>query len=205
MPVNDDPADLVEAVFHLMGRALPRDYAQPLQHALAAALPWLCRDAGVGILPLRLVPGSDTLALLSQRTRLILRVHANRMDALQALNGQVLEVAGHHLALGAVHLRTLQPHATLYAHRVAASSVDEVGFMQQVNDELARMAIAGERVCGKCQRLRLAEQDIPTFSLLVHGLAADQSLRLQQQGVGAHRLLGCGIFVPHKSAAAVGG
>jgi CRISPR-associated protein Cas6 len=195
---------LVEAVFPLEGKALPRDHAQALQHALAEQLPWLRNDAGAGIHPLKLVSGPESLALLSQRTRLILRVDANRLDELKALCGVELDVSGHALRLGAVHLRALQPLATLYAYRVAAVSADESEFMQAMEAELTALAIAGERVCGKRHSLRVDGLDMTTFSMMLHGLAPEQSLRLQQHGLGPHRLLGCGLFVPHKSAAAVG-
>ena len=195
---------LVEAVFPLEGKALPRDHAQALQHALAEQLPWLRSDAGAGIHPLKLVLGPESLALLSQRTRLILRVDANRLDELKALCGVELDVSGHALRLGAVHLRALQPLATLYAYRVAAVSADESEFMQAMEAELTALAIAGERVCGKRHSLRVDGLEMTTFSMMLHGLVAEQSLRLQQHGLGNHRLLGCGLFVPHKSAAAVG-
>jgi hypothetical protein len=42
------------------------------------------------------------------------------------------------------------------------------------------------------------------FSLMLDGLSAAHALRLLETGMGPHRLLGCGVFVPHKSAAAVG-
>jgi len=195
---------VVEAVFPLEGKALPRDHAQALLHALAEQLPWLHEDAGAGVHPLRLVSGPESLALLSQRTRLILRVRANRLDELKALVGVQLDVAGHVLRLGAVHLRALQPLATLYAYRIAASSADESAFMQAMEAELAALAIAGQRVCGKRQSMRVDGREMTTFSMMLHGLAPEQSLRLQQHGLGPHRLLGCGLFVPHKSAAAVG-
>ena len=202
MTANHDA--LVEAVFPLEGKALARDHAQALQHALAEQLPWLRSDAGAGIHPLKLVSGPESLALLSQRTRLILRVDANRLDELKALCGVELDVSGHALRLGAVHLRALQPLATLYAYRVAAVSADESEFMQAMEAELTELAIAGERVCGKRHSLRVDGLDMTTFSMMLHGLVPEQSLRLQQHGLGPHRLLGCGLFVPHKSAAAVG-
>ena len=202
MTANHDA--LVEAVFPLEGKALPRDHAQALQHALAEQLPWLRSDAGAGIHPLKLVSGPESLALLSQRTRLILRVDANRLDELKALCGVELDVSGHALRLGAVHLRALQPLATLYAYRVAAVGADESEFMQAMEAELTELAIAGERVCGKRHSLRVDGLDMTTFSMMLHGLVPEQSLRLQQHGLGPHRLLGCGLFVPHKSAAAVG-
>lgn len=195
---------VVEAVCPLEGKALPRDNAQALKHALVANLPWLEEDAGAGIHPLKLVSGPESLAMLSQRTRLILRVHANRLDELNALAGVQLDVAGHALLLGRVHLRALQPLATLYAYRVAAESDDETHFMSAMEAELTALAITGERVCGKRQSLRRDGQEMTIFSMMLHGLVPEQSLRLQQHGLGPHRLLGCGLFVPHKSAAAVG-
>ena len=44
---------------------------------------------------------------------------------------------------------------------------------------------------------------LPT--LVLHGLSTADSLLAQQRGVGLLRKLGCGVFVPHKSIAAVGG
>ena len=195
---------LVEAAFPLEGKALPRDHAQALQHALDEKLPWLRSDVGSGIHPLKLVSGPESPALLSQRTRLILRVNANRLVELKTVVGVPLDVAGHALRLGEVHLRALQPLATLYAYRVAASSANESEFMQAIEAELAGLAIAGERVCGKRQSLRVDGREMTTFSMMLHGLVPEQSLRLQQYGLGPYRLLGCGLFVPHKSAAAVG-
>ncbi len=203
-PSEADHDTGVEAIFSLEGKALPRDHAQALMRALVEHLPWLVEDAGAGIHPLKLVSGPESLAMLSRRTRLILRVHAKRLDELNALAGVQLDVAGHALRLGTVHLRPLQPLATLYAYRVAAASDDERQFMAAMEAELTALAISGERVCGKRQSLRLDGQHMTTFSMMLHGLAPEQSLRLQQHGLGPHRLLGCGMFVPHKSAAAVG-
>ena len=194
----------VDVVFPLDGLALPRDHAQALQQALCAQLPWLGAEPRAGIHPIKVVQGNEDQALLSRRVRLLLRVGAGRVDELMALAGIELGVAGHRLRLGAPHLRELQPHATLYAYRVAADSADEMTFMAAVSRELAQLAIGGERVCGKRQRMVVMGRALDTFSLMLHALPPEQSLRLQQLGLGPHRLFGCGIFVPHKSAAAVG-
>lgn len=193
-----------DVVFPLEGAFLPREHARALQQALCAIWPWLNTDPGAGIHPVKLVPGSAAPALLSRRARLLLRVGSRRMDELMALAGFELAVAGHALRLGAPHLHDLQPHRTLYAYRVAADSADEVAFMATVNAELAELDIGGERVCGKHQIMVVDGQPMDTFSLMVHALPPEQSLRLQKAGLRSHRLMGCGIFVPHKSAAAVG-
>ncbi|MDO9112609.1 MAG: type I-MYXAN CRISPR-associated protein Cas6/Cmx6 [Polaromonas sp.] len=193
----------VDAAFPIQGQTLPRDHAQALQQGLCAQFPWLDTDPVAGIHPLKVVQGSDEQALLSRRTCLLLRVGAERADELLALAGLDLTVGAHLLRLGRPHLRELLPHSTLYAYRVAAGSADEMTFMAAVDRELAELAIGGERVCGKRQRVLASGRVLDTFSLMLHALPPEQSLRLQQHGLGPHRLLGCGIFVPHRSAAAV--
>lgn len=198
------PVTAVDVVFALDAQALAREHALALQQALCAQWPWLSVDAGAGIHPIKVVPGNEATALLSRRARLLLRVGADRVDELLAWSGPDLVVAGHRLRLGAAHVRELQPHATLYAYKVAAVSADEVSFMAALAPELAQLGIGGEPVCGKRQSMAVAGGVQPTFSMMLHQLSPQQSLRLQQVGLGPQRLLGCGLFVPHKSAAAVG-
>ncbi len=195
--------ELVDAVFPLHGHAVLRDHAQALREALCVLWPWLETDAMAGIHPLRLVPGNEDLALLSQRTRLLLRVRAQRMDELAAPAGLDLNLQGHALQLGAPHQRALQTHSAMYAYRVASDSADELVFMAGVEHALAALGITAARVCGRHQRMGVQGRMLDMFSLMVHELAPQDALLLQQAGLGPHRLLGCGVFVPHKSAAAV--
>ena len=197
------PPSVVDVVFPVLGHSLLRDHGQALQQALCAQWPWLNADTHAGIHPIKLVPGSEPIALLSRRSTLLLRVSRQRADELMALPGLNLSVSGHPFDLGTPHLRELIPHATLYAYKVAASSADEIDFMAAVSLALTELAIGGERVCGKRHHMACSSGELNTFSLMLHALPPEQSVRLQQHGIGPHRLLGCGIFVPHKSAAAV--
>jgi len=194
---------VIDAVFPLKGQTLPRDHAQPLRQLLCSRWPWLDTDVLAGVHPVKVVHGNDDQALLSQRARLVLRIAASHADELLALTPMELNVAGHRVELGRPHLRQLQAHSTLYAYKVAVGNGDETTFMVEIERELKDLEIGGERVCGKRQRMTVAGALLDTFSLMLHALPAHQSLRLQQHGLGPHRLLGCGIFVAHKSAAAV--
>jgi hypothetical protein len=62
-------------------------------------------------------------------------------------------------------------------------------------------AIAKRFVCGRMSQLAADGGVIRGGSVVVHGLAAPDSLRLQRVGLGPHRALGCGLFVPHKAIA----
>ena len=195
--------DVVDVLFPLQGHAVARDHAQALRQAVVQLWPWLEHEPLAAIHPLKLVPGTEALGLLSRRARLALRVQADRMDELAAASGLQLEVQGQRLLLGEPQLRDLRPHSAMYAYRVAADGPDEAAFMARVGRELDRLGIAAARVCGKHQRLQLQDGPLDAFSLLLHEMTLQDALQLQQQGLGEHRLFGCGVFVPHKSAAAV--
>jgi len=198
-----EPCPTVDLIFPLSGRFLPRDHAQVLKDALCSAWPWLEAEPLAGVQGIKLVPGLEPQAMLSGRAKLLLRLSRERANALISGTAIDLQVAGHALRLDVPHVRELVPHTTLYAYHVAAADADEVAFMAEVTRALSALGVGGERVCGKRQQLALTNGTVTTFSLMLHGLAPEPSLHLQQHGIGAHRLLGCGIFIPHKSAAAV--
>lgn len=195
---------MVDVAFALAGTHLPRDHGLALFRALVEQIPWLAEDPLAGVHAVKVVPGYGARGLLSQRARLLLRVPGARVEALAPLTGCTLSVAGCGLRLGEPRPRELLPHGTLFAPVVAAESADEVVFMQAVAGTLRALQIDAHSVCGRRRQIGTAEGPITGFSLMLHGLSAADSLRVQCAGVGPHRLLGCGIFVPHRSAAAVG-
>lgn len=195
-------ATMIEISFALQGDPLPRDHRFALADALERALPGFAGLQGAGVHRLNLVHSDGGDALLSRRTRLRLRVPRERADATCALAGAELAVAGRRLTVGPAQRRELVQHRTLYAHIVAADDGDELAFMRSVQDELTRLGVRCRPICGLRQTLESGR--LAGFSLMLDALAPDQSLTVLEAGVGAHRRLGCGLFVGHKSAAAVG-
>lgn len=196
------PADMIDLAFAITGGRLPVEHREALADAIDAALPWLALTPDVGVHPLRLARGG-TEPLLSARTRLTLRLPRTRAEQAAALAGRELAVGAGRLRLGDAHSRELLPWGTLYAHCVAAiDGDDELGFQRAVQAELGALGVTGRVICGLARRR--ADGAIDGYGVMVDGLSADASLALQQHGIGAGRRFGCGLFVPHKSAAAVG-
>ena len=204
-PIADGSAvsTMLDMVFPLHGHALEADPALDLQHVLLQACPFLQTDALSGIHPVRLVPSGE-VALLSQRSRLLLRVRSERKRQLADLSGRELKVGAHVLVLGDAYERELLPHATLYAYSVASpADADELRFMEWVAQQLKAMDVQAHAVCGKHHMRCGPDGPLHAFSLMLHGQGSAQALRILEQGLGPQRLLGCGLFVAHKSAAAV--
>lgn len=192
---------MVDVAFAVEGDTLPGDYRFALAEALERALPWLASSRAAGVHRLNLVRNGGMDAIVSRRTRLALRVPRERAGDAGALSGMELTLAGRRLRVGHAHQRELQHHATLFAH-VVAGGEDELLFMQAVGAELESLGVQCRAICGLHHSLEGGR--LGGYSLMLDGLSPRQSLTMQEAGVGGHRRLGCGLFVGHKSAAAVG-
>lgn len=200
----DEPvASMVDLAFVLEGDCIPRDHRGLLADALESALPCLSRIAGAAVHRLNISAGAGPQALLSRRTRLTLRVPRARAADAAALAGSELKVGSGTLRVGSSHARELLPHGALYAHLVAADdNEDETAFLRTMAAELATLGVACRPICGRHQVVEAGA--LQGFSLMLDGLSPTGSLRVLEAGLGPHRRLGCGVFVPHKSTAAVG-
>lgn len=190
--------------FEIEGDPVPRDHAAPLWRALARALPWLAEDERIAIFPLRAWSVGGGRLVVNRRSRLVLRLPAERVRDALALSGAGIDIDGTALTVGKAMTRALIPHGTLYAHRVAADEDDERAFVQAVTRGLERLAIRSDFICGKRSSVRGDAGELSGFSLMLTGLRPAASVRVQTEGLGPHRKLGFGIFVPHRSTAAVG-
>ncbi|MBL8345375.1 MAG: type I-MYXAN CRISPR-associated protein Cas6/Cmx6 [Rubrivivax sp.] len=197
---------MVDLAFALQGRELPRAHRAALAAALQRVLPWLVEGSGMAVHRLNIAAGGGPMALLSGRTRLTLRLPRARLGDAEALSGATLQVAGHSLRVGASQQRELLPFGTLYAHFVAAdecnAAADELAFLDQVAHETAALGVRARAICGRHQ----AQEDgaLGGYGLMLDGLDREAARRVLEHGIGAHRLWGCGVFVPHRSASAVG-
>jgi CRISPR-associated protein Cas6 len=196
---------LVDLAFALQGRTVPRSHRAELAQALLHVLPWLADEPLAGVHRLNMSAGTGPEALLSNRTRLVLRLPRERVADAQALAGTTLALGHHSLRVQpAPQVRELLPYGTLYAHVVAAPRPDELAFLDDVDSELQQLGIAGRRMCGRQQALANGANPQVGYSLMLDGLTPVHAQHLMEQGLGPHRLWGCGLFIPHKSAAAVG-
>lgn len=193
---------MVDIAFAVDGRALPREHRRDLAAALGRALPWWAAEEGAGVHRLNVAAGGGPQALLSRRTRLTLRVPRERAADAAALEGAELQLGPCTLRVGAPQARELRPYGTLYAHLVATETADEGDFLRSVAAELSALGVPCRPICGRLQRLESGA--LQGYGLMLDGLTTAGALRVLEAGVGPHRRWGCGVFVPHKSAVAVG-
>ncbi|MGB5443666.1 MAG: type I-MYXAN CRISPR-associated protein Cas6/Cmx6 [Gammaproteobacteria bacterium] len=209
------PDEVVDLSFRITSPTLPLDHAHALSSGLLEKLPWLKEEKFAAI---HLIHGAASgngwfrpedvqseLLHLSRRTRMRLRLPKQRLDDARELTGKTLDVAGHALEIGKADVCLLSSLPTLFARYVVSSEdLDETQFLQEAARELNSIGVSSRKLLGGITHsLYFPETPIFTRSLMVAELEPEQSIRLQQTGLGEGRTFGCGIFLPHKGIKAV--
>ncbi len=203
------PGEIVDAVFAISCRSLPVDHAYALSQAIRAALPWFAEEPGAGLHTVygaasasgwMRPEGADALLQLSRRAKLALRLPRHRLNDATALVGRTLQVAGWPLRVDRLSLRPLSRITNLFSRSVVfAAAGDEAAFLAAAAGELGALGIKpGTMLCGRVTLVATPACTYQTRSLMLAGFTPEQSLALQQHGLGAERKLGCGVFIPHK-------
>ncbi|MCX7155452.1 MAG: type I-MYXAN CRISPR-associated protein Cas6/Cmx6 [Rhodocyclales bacterium] len=197
---------MVDVVFSLEDGTVGDDHSHSLSLAVRRALPWFDEEPEAGILPLSgLARGNDCMSFVGRRSRLVLRLPMRRVASADFLAGARLDLDGVALTVGASSIRPLFPaRGVVYSHFVSVGADDEMEFLERCTSLLAERGLKPQLITGKARELHTAEGMVRGFSLMLHGLGAADSLAVQEAGLGAHRALGCGLFIPHKSVVAVG-
>jgi CRISPR-associated protein Cas6 len=208
--------DVVDLVFDINCRELPVDHAYALAAAITEVLPWVEQDPRIGIHAVH-VAGSQNgwvrpehntqnRLILSHRTKLVLRVpEEHKIPVQQGLTGLTLHVANCPMHIQKSKPRPLSKHTTLLARHVDVTNrEDETTFLRWAAQELRGLNIEIRKaLCGKAVAFATLNGSLMTRSLLLADLSLEESLLLQQQGLGHNRVLGCGLFLPHKGIRAV--
>lgn len=203
------PDEVVDLSFQISCRTLPVDHAWPLSQAVCAVLPWLTDEPGAGVHTIHVAEsgngwmrpeGGAELLYLSRRTRLVVRVPRQRVEDAQRLSGRTLDVAGNALAVEKAALKPLAAITTVFArYVVSAAGQDEGAFLEAAVRELNTLGIRPKKMlCGIEKTIATPAATVRTRSLMIAELTLEESMRLQQRGLGPLRHLGCGLFLPHK-------
>lgn len=201
----------VDLIFPTHGDAVPTDHGYPLYSALSRAAPAFHEpSAGIRFAPLTGVVGEPGRLRLTERSHLRVRLPADAIPKVLPLAGRALDVAGATVRLGPPNVVALQPAATLQARLVTFKHCGEPErFLATARAKLAELEVAGElaiRViesgprAGEPRRrvVRVKGRAMVGYAVVVSGLGADESLRLQERGLGGRTRLGCGFFLPVK-------
>lgn len=208
---------IAEVVFGLYGGPIPVDHGYPLYSAISRVLPEIHGDDQVGVHPIFGHLLSSRMLALTERSRLTFRLPIDRVADVLPLAGKTLNLVNGSITVGVPNSRALIPAAALESRLVIIKGfMEPETFLDAVRRQLAALEIRGEpflmstgsAVAENATRdggtkspwlrrtIRIRDKEIVGFALRVDGLTAEESILLQENGIGGRRRFGCGIFVP---------
>jgi CRISPR-associated protein Cas6 len=207
------PDEVFDLVFRLRGSKLEIDHAFVLAEALRSRLK-VETFARIGVHGVRMAGSgngwnrpqqADAEMPLSRRARLAIRLHRDDYAEVAGISDQTLRLGRQQLEIGESAVRKLSSMASLHARAIRCDQgQSEPDFLAQVANDLQRLGIVVTRmICGRSGEIRSAEGSLFTRALLIADLKPEESVCLQQRGLGEAQRLGCGLFVPHRGIDAV--
>lgn len=203
-----DNNHVVDLFFHVQGKEVPVDHGYTLYSAISRILEsgdenkWLHNADNVGLLPIRGHYAGQGKLMLDQHARFGLRLPVNLIPKVLRLAGKRLDVNGEALRVGVSTTSALIPAPVLYAHIVTTKNgEDETRFDAEVQRQLDALDIKGKPARGPRRIVTIKDKKVVGYSLLVSELTAEESIRLQEHGLGGRRKMGCGVFVLHNEQA----
>jgi CRISPR-associated protein Cas6 len=211
---------IIELSFRLRGTPLPYDHGYPMYRAVAAVVPWVAEPAQIELAMVPILGSAHGgFVHLTSVSRLAFRLAADDIDKLLPLSDRSLVVEAATLRLGRPTEYRLRPVPGLTSPFVVAEHCrrsDEA--MEWLKVEFRALDIRSiptlRRKHGRegaspaeesgrsfeCPFVRhhrqIGDNAAIGWEVQVFGLAAEESVRLQEHGIGPGRRYGCGVFMP---------
>jgi CRISPR-associated protein Cas6 len=162
-------------------------------------------ENGVGIHPVRGRQLGNRQLMLMPWSTLTLRVPDDQIAAMLPLAGQALRLRDASVRVGVPTVRALVPTSVLRSRlvnikvaNIRPEATTEQQFAGAVRRQLASLGIseAANVTVGKRRTMRVKERELVGYEVMVEALTAEESITLQERGIGGKRHMGCGVFVP---------
>lgn len=186
----------VDLAFRILGTTLPVDHGYALYSSINRIIPEIHDAKEVGVHPIRGVYTGNGALQLTEQSSLIFRMSDIWIRPLLKLAGKRLDVDGCPLQVGVCETKLLLPTATLYSRLVTIKGfMEPESFLDACGRQLQEKGITAKLDLGERRTLRIKEKQVVGFEVMATGLTAEDSIRLQEVGIGGRRRMGCGVFV----------
>ena len=189
--------------------AIPSDHSYLVYSAVSRMLPDAHQADGYGIHPIGGRQLGGRTLRLTEHSRLVIRTEAEQIARFLPLVGKELRILDRGVRVGVPQVRSLIPAAAVRSRLVTiklpdmatqTAGVASETFRAAALRKLAEIGISTKAVLslGKRRTLRIKDKEVVGYEVLVEALTAEESITIQERGLGGRRHMGCGLFVPER-------
>lgn len=194
----------VELSFGVVGQTLPADHGYGLYSAISHICPKLHQQEGISIQTIAGEPDKQGKIHFAHGSHLRIRLpyQPELVAQVLPLAGQTLKIGIHSIQLEIPQIFPLRPVDKLRSRLVTIKKFQEPEpFKDAAQRQLDALGIQGNLILplnenGEPSRkaIKIKTYSVVGFSLIVTDLSDEDSIKLQQHGLGGKHRMGCGIF-----------
>jgi CRISPR-associated protein Cas6 len=196
-------SNYINLIFPIIGDKIPFDHGYLLYSAISRQFPIVHDIEELSILPITGKPEFPQNLYLTPESQLCLRLSTNKVPLIYRLAGKTLNLNTDKIRLGLPESHELEGCDRLYARLVIIRGFDEPNaFIKAVERQLESLNISAKinltTKLGKPIRrtMKIKGRTLIGFGVEISELSEDNSILLQEQGIGGKHKMGCGVFVP---------
>lgn len=192
----------VELKFPVKGKSLPADHGYGLYAAFVHLIPEIRQEKKLSILTIPGLADQNGKIFLTHQSCFKIRIPVSQVPLVYKLAGNQVSVGRHPIKIGIPQISFLEPAQRLKARIVTIkNSWEPDKFLASVTEQLNNLGISGlasvsldkqGNICRKT--IKIKQYQIIGFTTEISGLSDQDSLKLQQWGIGGKRHMGCGFF-----------
>lgn len=190
----------IDLSFSIMATGpIASDHAYHLYSSLCRLLPQLHGSDEFGIHQIRGQQVGNRQLQLCPWSRLVIRALAEKIPELIALSGKKLQILDQTIQVGIPEVHSLPTAVALRSRIVTTKNgVDQERFLKEIMRQLGELQVSSQIsvTLGRCRTVRIRDKEVVGHEVILEGLSAEESLNIQEKGLGGRRLMGCGVFVP---------
>ncbi|MGK7936341.1 MAG: type I-MYXAN CRISPR-associated protein Cas6/Cmx6 [Xenococcaceae cyanobacterium] len=194
----------IELAFPVMGQKLSIDHGYQLYSALKYRLAQLkdWNDISIKTISGKLDRYKRNEINLTDRSQLLIRLPADKIPFVYPFSGKFLTIGKHKIRLGIPEMNFLQPKSKMRSHIVVIKNYQEPDTffkaaqrqLEQLDIQAEIKLIANQEGIPKRKTIKV-NQTLVGFGLEITNLREEDSLTLQEKGLGGKQKMGCGVFV----------
>ncbi|MEP0923431.1 type I-MYXAN CRISPR-associated protein Cas6/Cmx6 [Leptolyngbya sp. ST-U4] len=196
----------VELSFPIYGKAIPADHNYALFAALVKIAPEIRNQSDLSILSIPGYGDKQGKILLTDRSCMRVRVAISQTPLVYRFAGKQLKLGVHDVRVGIPEVSTLKQAGRLSARIVTIKGfLEPESFIAAAQRQLERLRISGTVSIPRDRNdkflrktIKIQRFTVVGFTTEVADLNDEDSIRLQQFGIGGKRHMGCGFFLPCK-------
>ena len=210
----------VDVQFKIIGKFVPVDHGYYLFSAISKVISELHVNGEAGLHPISGQFVGDRSLAITEKSFLTIRLPSEQIALALPLAGKILQLGRYSVRIGVPQTRALVPSTKLYSRLVVIKGfMEPEPFLLAAHRQLQNLEINGKlslviqpkiaesnmnKQSGTHspylrRTIKIHDKEVVGFALRVEGLSAEESVHLQEKGIGGRRRFGCGVFVPIKN------